>query len=565
MTVKKIFTANNMYDVEGNGYAPEGPLLYEGKRLGEVLSFPLQETLLAGLLCNDSRLIQEENLWRIEGDPTEGALITVAGKAGLTPDKAKADTPRLDEIPFESERQFMATLHDTKNDDENIIYVKGAVEKILDACSDNIYIEEGRAALNRDDLLSRVEQMASEGLRVLALARKITDKKHIEIDDCLSGLTFLGLQGMIDPPRTEAIAAVRSCHKAGIMVKMITGDHAITAKEIARQLNIGQEKEKSEAKPVTLTGKELEKLTDEELIAAAEETSVFARVAPEQKLRLVEALQARHNVVAMTGDGVNDAPALKQADIGIAMGITGTDVSKEAADMVLTDDNFASITRAVEEGRRIFDNLVKFITWTLPTNGGEGLVILAAIFAGVTLPILPVQILWVNMTTAILLGLMLAFEPGEPDVMDHPPREPNSPILTVILILRILGVSFLMLAAVFSIFVWQKQQGYPLAEARTVAVNLFVMIELAYLFNCRSLTKSMFKIGVFTNPWVLFGSTTMIILQLFYTYSPVMNRIFGSQPISGKDWLMIIAIALVVYTIIGLEKWLRLHVFKKTR
>jgi magnesium-transporting ATPase (P-type) len=565
MTVKKIFTANNMYDVEGNGYAPEGPLLYEGKRLGEVLPFPLQETLLAGLLCNDSRLIQEENLWRIEGDPTEGALITVAGKAGLTPDKAKADTPRLDEIPFESERQFMATLHDTKNDDENIIYVKGAVEKILDACSDNIYIEEGRAALNRDDLLSRVEQMASEGLRVLALARKITDKKHIEIDDCLSGLTFLGLQGMIDPPRTEAIAAVRSCHKAGIMVKMITGDHAITAKEIARQLNIGQEKEKSEAKPVTLTGKELEKLTDEELIAAAEETSVFARVAPEQKLRLVEALQARHNVVAMTGDGVNDAPALKQADIGIAMGITGTDVSKEAADMVLTDDNFASITRAVEEGRRIFDNLVKFITWTLPTNGGEGLVILAAIFAGVTLPILPVQILWVNMTTAILLGLMLAFEPGEPDVMDHPPREPNSPILTVILILRILGVSFLMLAAVFSIFVWQKQQGYPLAEARTVAVNLFVMIELAYLFNCRSLTKSMFKIGVFTNPWVLFGSTTMIILQLFYTYSPVMNRIFGSQPISGKDWLMIIAIALVVYTIIGLEKWLRLHVFKKTR
>jgi magnesium-transporting ATPase (P-type) len=219
----------------------------------------------------------------------------------------------------------------------------------------------------------------------------------------------------------------------------------------------------------------------------------------------------------------------------------------------------------VEEGRRIFDNLVKFITWTLPTNGGEGLVILAAIFAGVTLPTLPVQILWINMTTAILLGLMLAFEPGEPDIMDYPPREPSSPILTGILILRILGVSFLMLAAVFSIFVWQKQQGYPLAEARTVAVNLFVMIELAYLFNCRSLTKSMFKIGVFSNPWVLFGSATMIILQLFYTYSPVMNRIFGSQPISGKDWLMIIAIALVVYTIIGLEKWLRLHVFKKTR
>jgi len=565
MTVKKIFTANNLYDVEGNGYAPEGMLLREGKAITGDLPFPLKETLLAGLLCNDSRLVQEENLWRIEGDPTEGALITVAGKAGLSPDKVKADTPRLDEIPFESERQFMATLHGTKNEDENIIYVKGAVEKILDACSDNIHIEEGRADLNRDDLFSRVEQMAREGLRVLALARKITDKKHIEIDDCLSGLTFLGSQGMIDPPRTEAIAAVRSCHKAGIMVKMITGDHAVTATEIARQLNIGQEKGKSETKPLTLTGKELEKLTDEELIAAAEETSVFARVAPEQKLRLVEALQARDNVVAMTGDGVNDAPALKQADIGIAMGITGTDVSKEAADMVLTDDNFASITRAVEEGRRIFDNLVKFITWTLPTNGGEGLVILAAIFAGVTLPILPVQILWINMTTAILLGLMLAFEPGEPDIMDYPPREPNSPILTGILILRILGVSFLMLAAVFSIFVWQKQQGYPLAEARTVAVNLFVMIEIAYLFNCRSLTKSMFKIGVFTNPWVLFGSATMIILQLFYTYSPVMNRIFGSQPIFLRDWLMIVAVSFLVYAIIGTEKWLRLHVFKKAR
>jgi magnesium-transporting ATPase (P-type) len=309
----------------------------------------------------------------------------------------------------------------------------------------------------------------------------------------------------------------------------------------------------------------LEKLTDEGLIKEAERTSVFARVAPEQKLRLVEALQASDHVVAMTGDGVNDAPALKQADIGIAMGITGTDVSKEAADMVLTDDNFASITRAVEEGRRIFDNLVKFITWTLPTNGGEGLVILAAIFAGVTLPILPVQILWVNMTTAILLGLMLAFEPGEPDVMDHPPREPNSPILTGILVLRILGVSFLMLAAVFSIFVWQTHQRYPLAEARTVAVNLFVMIELAYLFNCRSLTKSMFKIGVFSNPWVLLGSATMIILQLFYTYSPVMNRIFQSEPISGKDWLMIIAVSLIVYSIIGIEKWMRLRVFKRTR
>ena len=375
----------------------------------------------------------------------------------------------------------MATLHNPKEGGNHILYIKGAVEKILEACTDAMASGGGRTAFSKEDLLIRVDAMAHEGLRVLALARKETDKKNLDVEDCLSGLTFLGLQGMIDPPRKEAIAAVRSCHQAGIAVKMITGDHAVTATEIARQLNIGNPKGQETVRPRTLTGKELEKLTDEELIAAAEDTSVFARVAPEQKLRLVEALQARHHIVAMTGDGVNDAPALKQANIGIAMGITGTDVSKEAADMVLTDDNFASITRAVEEGRRIFDNLVKFIPWTLPTNG---------------------------------------------------------------------------------IFVWQQQQGYSLAQARTVAVNLFIMIELTYLFNCRSLTKSMFRIGVLSNPWVLAGSAAMIGLQLLFTYAPAMNRVFQSEPISGRDRLIIIAVAVAVYVVIGAEKWLRSHAAK---
>ena len=556
MTVRRIVAGGAAYDVEGNGYAPEGSFLRDGQ--GVLSPYPkvLEECLLAGLLCNDARLVSADGIWRVEGDPTEGSLISVAGKAGFSPEETVARWPRRDAIPFESERQFMATLHRTEDGDGSVAYLKGAVERLLHACDERMDEEGGRTALDRQAVLAEADNLAREGLRVLAMASRSFPggKERLEIEDCLSGLTFLGLQGMIDPPRVEAITAVAKCREAGIDVKMITGDHAVTAAVIARQLNIGHG---GEAEPVALTGKELEGLSDEGLIEAAEKTSVFARVAPEQKLRLVEALQARHHIVAMTGDGVNDAPALKQADIGIAMGITGTDVSKEAADMVLTDDNFASITQAVEEGRRIFDNLVKFITWTLPTNGGEGLVILAAIMTGVTLPILPVQILWINMTTAVLLGLMLAFEPGEADAMQYPPRDPARPILSGVILLRILLVSVLMLAAVFSVFVWQKSQGYSLESARTVAVNLFVTIELFYLFNCRSLTKSAFKIGFFSNPWVLAGSGAMVVLQLVFTYAPVMNRIFYTAPISVFDWLLIVVVSLIVYLAVGLEKDLR--------
>jgi magnesium-transporting ATPase (P-type) len=561
MTVRRIFTGGAIFEVEGNGYTPEGKITSVGTDLSGKYSESLSETLLAGVLCNDSRLVETEGLWRVEGDPTEGALITSAAKGGITVQDAVDRLPRLDTVPFESERQFMATLH--RKADGNMMYLKGAIEKVLPGCSGILTADGKSAALDIEDIMKKADELASEGLRVLALARKKIGKNKLEVDDCLSDLTFLGLQGMIDPPRTEAIEAVGICRGAGINVKMITGDHAVTATEIARQLGIGLAGGPSGEKPRTLTGKQLESLTDEELIENAETTSVFARVAPEQKLRLVEALQARNHIVAMTGDGVNDAPALKQANIGIAMGITGTDVSKEAADMVLTDDNFASITAAVEEGRRIFDNLVKFITWTLPTNGGEGLVILAAIMSGAMLPILPVQILWINMTTAVLLGLMLAFEPGEKDTMSYPPRKPDSPILSGILITRILLVSSLMLAAVFSVFTWQKSTGYPVEVARTVAVNLFIMIELTYLFNCRSLTRSMFKIGLLSNPWVLAGSGSMIVLQLLFTYTPVMNKIFHSAPIAYQDWLLITAIAVAVYLIIGLEKWIRLHVFNK--
>jgi len=558
MTVRKVFSGNAVYSMEGDGYAPFGDIL-SGDALLKSIPPALYETLLAGLLCNDSRLVDAGNLWRVEGDPTEGALLSAAGKAGFDGHTIHATLPRMDVVPFESERQFMATLHHLANG-ENVIYVKGALEKVLAACSDAMASDGNTVSIDKSVVLSEANRLASEGLRVLIFASKTCEKERIEAEDCLSGLTFLGLQGMIDPPRKEAIRAVAVCREAGVNVKMITGDHAATASEIARQLGIGIHPDALNQKPAAMTGAELEALTDEELIQAAESTSVFARVAPEQKLRLVEALQSRNYIVAMTGDGVNDAPALKQANIGVAMGITGTDVSKEAADMVLTDDNFASITAAVEEGRRIFDNLVKFIAWTLPTNGGQGLVILASIFSGTTLPILPVQILWINMTTAVFLGLMLAFEPGETDTMKYPPRHPDSPILSGVVVGRIALVSVLLLIAVFAVFAWQKAGGYSLEVARTVAVNILVMASMAYLFNSRSLTKSMFKLGVFTNPWLLLGCGLMILLQILFTYAPFMNSLFSSAPISGRDWIIVICVSLAIYGIIGTEKWLRQRV-----
>ena len=410
----------------------------------------------------------------------------------------------------------------------------------------------GLLILDAERIHRAVEEMAAKGLRVLAFAKGEIKQGTTGLNhpDVASGLIFLGLQGMIDPPRQEAILAVQKCHTAGIRVKMITGDHALTASSIAQQVGLHNPSN-------VIIGKALMEISDRELIDIADRTSVFARVTPEQKLRLVEALQAKGNVVAMTGDGVNDAPALKRADIGVAMGITGTDVAKEAADMVLTDDNFASIEAAVEEGRGIFDNLTKFIVWTLPTNLGEGLVILAAIFAGVTLPILPVQILWINMTTAVLLGLMLAFEPKEPGIMTRPPRDPKMPILTGVLIWRLFIVGLLLLVGAFGLFEWELMTGAPVAEARTVAVNVFVMVELFYLFNCRSLTQSVFRLGFFSNPLLFGGVTIMLILQLMFTYLPAMNLMFHSAPIGFGDWGRILAVSVIASFVVGVEKWLR--------
>jgi len=555
MTVQGVSAGGVGYEVSGTGYNPEGGgFAVSGQPVASETAPALDECLRAGVLCNDSRLVVEEGNWQVHGDPTEGALLAAGLKAGLEPKALLGETPRLDSIPFESEYQYMATLHRAGGGRPCTVYLKGAVETILARCADSLDAAGGTAPLQPERIYAEVEALAAGGARVLAFARKELGEEPAGVahEDVASGLTFLGLQGMIDPPREAAVAAVKTCQAAGVRVKMITGDHPLTAAAIARQ--VGLAGTGGEGKVPVLTGRDLAELSDRELIEAAERTPVFARATPEQKLRLVEALQARGHVVAMTGDGVNDAPALKKADIGVAMGITGTEVAKEAADMVLTDDNFSSIEAAVEEGRGVFDNLTKFIVWTLPTNLGEGLVILLAIFLGVTLPILPVQILWINMTTAGFLGLMLAFEPKEPGIMRRPPRDPQTPILTRTLSARILLVGTLLLLAAFGLFEWELRSGASLEQARTVAVNAFVIVELFYLFNCRSLRQTIFELGFFTNLWVFGGVAAMLLLQVAYTYVPFMNRLFQAAPIGPLAWLKIMAAGFVTYLIVEGEK-----------
>jgi len=547
MTVREIWAGNAHYQVGGGEH---GMIALAGQPA--TVGWALKEVLVAGVLCNDAAVHREEGRWRVAGDPTEGALLVVARKGKLDEATLRDLFPRLDELPFDAARQAMATLHDAGGE-RNIIYLKGAVERILPSCADMLDTHGRRWPLEAEDIAERAAAMAAEGLRVLALARKAHAGANLTEADIGGGLTFVGLVGMVDPPRPRAITAVRTCHAASIRVKMITGDHRQTALAIARQLGICGDACHA------LTGRELAKLDDAGLREAVREVDVFARVEPEQKLRLVGALQANGEVVAMTGDGVNDAPALKQADIGIAMGMGGTEVAKEAADMVLTDDNFATIEAAVEEGRGIYDNLVKFITWTLPTNFGEGLVILAAVLLGVALPITPLQILWINMTTAVLLGLPLAFEPREAGIMRRPPRPPATPVLDGALIFRIVLVGILMLAGAFGLYEYATHHGRSLAEGRTIAVNVFVMMELVYLFNCRSLTQPFWRLGWFSNPWVWAGAGSMLALQFAFTYLPIFHQLFGTAAIGAQDWLLIVLCSLAAMVVVGIEKYLRQH------
>lgn len=565
MTVQEIYTGGVNYAISGVGYEPDGKISSaEQADVAPQSGNSLHETIIAGILANDSTYTYRDGQAAYVGDPTEVALLVLGKKAGCDLDgQVTRDYPRLDGIPFESEHQYMATLHRQPvafSNASNRAFLKGGVEVILEKCVDAVDADGKLVTLDAEAIHRQAELMAQRGFRVLAFARKDFDQSQqtIQHRDFEGGLTFLGLQGMIDPPRPESIAAVSAAQKAGIRVKMITGDHPATALAIAKELSILQpDADGDDRQPGVLTGRQLAAMSDAELITTAENVDVFARVSPEQKLRLVEALQAKGQVVAMTGDGVNDGPALKRADIGVAMGITGTDVAKEAADMVLTDDNFATIAAAVEEGRTVFDNLTKIIAWTLPTNIGQGLVILLALLIGVGLPILPIQVLWINMTTVALLGITLALELKEPDIMRRPPRDPDAPILTSALIWRTILVGVLILLGSFGLYEWELLRGASIVEARTAAVNAVIFIEIFYLLNCRSLTYSIFQIGPFRNRWVFAGIAGMVVLQMLFTYAPFMNSALSSAPLDLAAWWRILAIAFASYWIIELEKWIR--------
>lgn len=550
MTVETLATATGLFEVSGSGYDPHGAFQLEGRQVAADSVPLLREVAQAALLCNDATVTEVDNRWLMQGDPTEGALVTLALKAGLEQQLCHAQYPRTDAIPFESEHRFMATLHHD-HAGHGFIYLKGAPERVLKMCSRQGLPTEHQH-LDSTYWEFCMNAMAERGQRLLAIAVKpaLAEQRSLNFADVESGFSLLAIAGITDPPREEAIRAVNTCQSAGITVKMVTGDHAATALAIGAEMGIGDGVS-------VVRDTELSALDDSELATAVKETHIFARVSPEQKLQLVTALQAAGEVVAMTGDGVNDAPALKRADVGVAMGLKGTEVAKEAAEMVLTDDNFATIAHAVEEGRTVYDNLKKSILFVLPTNGGEALTIIAAIVMGRLLPITPAQILWINMITAVTLALTLAFEPAEQDVMRRSPRDPLEPILSGFLVWRIVFVSLILVAGTFGLFLWERDHGASIELARTVAVNTLVMFEVFYLFSARYfLAPALTYEGLSGNRYVLYAVGLLIPVQLAFTYAGPMQVVFSTVAMDFDAWLRVVMIASTVLILVELEKLL---------
>jgi len=548
MMVTSAVTAESAYEITGDGYAPEGEVKQGGKPAGDAPVLALMGRV--SMLCNDAELFQEEGAWRLEGDPTEGALYPFATKLGLDRRAEQAAAPRIDAIPFESEHKFMATLHKAA-DGAEALFVKGAPEVILEHCDRQQMAASQPAPLDRAHFLQESDRLAAQGERVLALAW--IDNPDVKAGslgpaDLPKTLVLLGLVGLLDPPRKEAIEAVKECHGGGIRVTMITGDHKITAAAIAKMLGIGDGK-------TAITGAEIEKLDTATLQERVRDVDVFARASPEHKLRLVKAIQANKQIVAMTGDGVNDAPSLKKADIGVAMGIKGTEVTKEAAGMILADDNFASITAAVKEGRTVYNNIEKAMLFLLPTNVAQALVIAVAIFFGFTMPITAPQVLWVNMVTSVALGLVICFEPHEIDVMQRPPRAVDRSIVTGFGVWRIIFIGLALLAYTLLAFFWIKSQGASDALARTVAVNAITIGQAFYLLNSRYLLDSSLSLKAHMgNRYLPLGILAVVILQLLFTYTTPFQAMFGNEAIPLWVWPRLLAGGLVFFLVVEAEK-----------
>lgn len=526
MTACRVVGPSHTLMVDGEGYAPHGRLRATGDSDDADALADATALLRCALLCNEATLRELDGAWTVLGDPMEGALLALAGKAGLDPDHERGNWPRVDEIPFDAVHRFMATLH-REPSGQWVVFVKGAPERILE-------MAQPMSGAVRARWAAALAEAASNGERLLGFGAKRlpAEHDHLHFDDVAGGVEWLGLVGFIDPPRQEARRAIAECRAAGIAVKMITGDHADTATAIARQLDLCDE-------PRTLTGAQLDAVSDASLSDVVEHTHVFARTSPQHKLRIVRALQSRGEVVAMTGDGVNDAPSLKQADVGVAMGIKGTEAAKEASEMVLLDDNFASIVNAVHEGRTVHDNVRKVIAWTLPTNGGEVLGVLIAVLLGFALPMSAAQILWVNLVTSVTLGLALAFEPPEPGVMARPPRRADAPLLSRFMLWRVVLVSTIFGIVTLGLLFHVLGRGDSLDTARTLVVNAVMAMEVAYLFNVRYLGMRSFTLrGALGTPAVLAAVGALAAVQLAFTYLPVMNRLFATQPLAAVDLLL---------------------------
>jgi potassium/sodium efflux P-type ATPase len=559
MTVLRVYCGRKDYRVTGAGYDPEGDFIVDGKSVNPKEDNDLAKTLRVGFSCNNAALEKAEDGYKISGDPTEGALVVSAIKAGVS-----QELTRLDEIPFESEHQYMSTLH--QDGDGNVIFVKGSPERVLEMCQGQL-VDGGIEPLRSDEILEVAGDMAKQTLRVLGLAYKDVsgDKTSLTTED-MKGLVFLGLQGMLDPPREEAIEAIAKCKKAGIRVVMATGDHAQTAEAIARRLGIGVDGR-------VITGEELSKMTDQELYDVVDTVSVYARVAPAHKFRIVTQLQKRGHIVAVTGDGVNDAPALKTADLGIAMGIKGTEVAKEASDMVLVDDNFASIVAAVEEGRHVFENIRKVILYTLPTNGGQALLVVGAILLApfiplfmTRLPLEPIQILWINLYDAVILALPLLWEPREKGLLGRPPRNPKEPIANTLFFRKVGLVSLIMAASGFTVF---YHYGMPaisssgvnellLTQAQTAVFINIMLIHIFYLLTARSLTVSVFKVNPFSNKMVVIGIAITVVIQLILVYILPQTGFnpLRTAPFPAQWWIFIVLLALPGLFVVELEEFM---------